>query len=291
MWNHSLWQIFQYLFVDCDTVDSGRWHLLDSSPAVGSWTNPTNIVDNSWFAFECFMGQRQWQGKFQSTNVATLDEAPASTFLLVGSLSPGGGWTAKGAANGGFSASVLPAGAHLVLGGGNPGTGSDGTIIIHGDRDTLLIAIAPNTTSDYDAGCYMGRFDPFVDEIANPECLLVAGAANNGFDRSANGVFSEAPSESFVLDATTPTPAAVTGQVYTSGWLDSAHQPDPFTGQWHYRPLELAIPTSPMGFLKHTWGAAGLSSKSRMDYRRKLVLHSGDNDYGVTIKHNGTLPP
>lgn len=288
-WLHALWQIFQYLFVDCELADTGRWTLLDSSPTKASWANVSNIVDNSWFAFECTNGRRHWQGKFQATNVTALDEAPATTYSLVVSLSNAGGWDFKGAANGGFAGSSLPAGTHLVLGSSDI-SGTDGLFIMHGDRDTLLISMAANGTSVFDCGCYLGRFEPVVGTIPYPECILAAGAGNNGFDRTVNGVFGSAPS-SFALDATTPTPSAVSCQCYTSGWMDDAHQPDPFTSQYHYRPIEIAISDSPLGSLRGTYAAAALSAKTRMDHNRKLVLHSGITTSGVAIKHNGTLPP
>ena len=291
-WLRALWEVYQWLFADCEAADSGRWSLLGSSPAAPSWSAAANIVDNSWFALECSLGRHQWQAKFQATNVAALDEAPGLTYCLAVSLSPAGGWVAKGGANGGFSGTTIPAGTHLLLGGSDI-SGADGRVTIHGDRDTVLIAIATSGSTDYDAGGYLGRFEPFVDEIPYPECLLTAWdgvGSPKGFDRTAlGGVFGAAPGGSYALDSAVP-PVADTCQVWTPGWLTSARQPNPFSGQFHWRPLELSISTSPLGYLRHVDSAAGLISGSRIDYRRKLVLHNANADVAVAIKHNGTQP-
>jgi len=154
-----------------------------------------------------------------------------------------------------------------------------------------LIAFSHNTTDAYASGGYIGRFDSFLDEIPYPECLLGCWDGTGtpkGFDRSTGGVFSSAPGDSFALNFLL---AAVTCQTWAPDWLVGARQPDPFTNQFHYRPLELTISNSPLGYLRNVWACAGTSSLSRMDYRRKLVLHDSASDYGVCIHHNGLLPP
>lgn len=287
-WLHALWHIYQYLFSDADTVDSGRWELLDSSPAPAAWSTATNVVNNSWFAIECKTGRRQWQAKFQATNTVVLDEAPVVTYALVVSLSPGGGWSGKGLANGGFASTSVPAGAHIYLGGGDI-AGIDGRIYVHGDRDTLLVAIAANGNTDYDCGGYIGRFDPFTSAILYPECVLGGydGTARRGFDRSTDGgAFATSPAASYALNAT---PTGVTAGSFTPAWIDASHQPDPFSGMYTYRPLELAISNAPLGYLRGVWAAAGPAARTRMDYRRKLVLHASAADYAVAIKHDGSV--
>lgn len=289
-WLHALWHIYQFLFSDNNAIDNGRWILKASSPSAANWSSASNIVDNSWFVAEAALGRYKWQVKFQATNATVLDESPSNARTLVCCLSPAGGWVSKGGANGGFSGTSVPSSGNLALGGGIIG-GINGEVIFIGDRDTLVLGIATNSKLSFNAGGYVGLYDVMTDNIPYPLCLLGcwAGAGySKGFDRVVGGSFSAAPTASYVLDNTG---TGVTCACYTSGWLDTAHQPDVWTSRYHFRPMELVISTSPLGFLRHVWGVGGLGSKSRLDYRQKLVLHNGDPDHGVAIKHNCTYPP
>jgi hypothetical protein len=173
-WLSALYRLFHALFTDAHVVDSGRWRLVDCSPAVGDWSTITNVVDNSWFVVESFKGRQQWQCKFQATNVAALDEAPGGTYRLAASLSPGGGWTAKGDPNGGFAVAPTVASDNLLVSGEDLSAVANGVLHVHSDRDTLLVAIAGTGTTAFDGGCYVGRFDPDTDRIPYPSCLLTA---------------------------------------------------------------------------------------------------------------------
>jgi hypothetical protein len=287
-WLSVLHDLFRAFFADADDVDSGRWRLVDSSPVVGDWSSIANVVDNSWFVVEALKGRQQWQCKFQATNVAALDEAPAGTYRVAARFSPGGGWTAKGAANGGFAAAPTVASANLLLGGGDYTAAANGVVHVHSDRDTVLIAIAHTGTAAYDGGCYVGRIDPDTDRIPYPSCLLTAGAVLAGFDRA--GAFATTPTESFALSSAL-VPVADVCEVHTSGWMDTAHQPSFFSGEYTYRPLEIAGSDSPLGYLRLIWSCANLAALSRMDNRQKLVLHNGGLSNGVAVVHNGLILP
>lgn len=291
-WLHALWQLYQYFFVDAEAVDTGRWRLVDSSPAAGMWTAASNIVDNSWFVVEAQAGRRIWQAKFQASNVAALDESPSSTYSLIVNFSSGAGWVSKGGANGGFTSSPVIDSNNKLLGGLDI-SGSDGEIIIHGDRDTVLIAISPNGTIAFTAGGYVGRFEPDSSQIIYPECVLVpwdGTGSPKGFDRaSAGGCFALTPADSHVLNEASPSPVSEPVQVHCPAWLDSSHQPSAFSGEFTYRPLEISSNSAPLGTLRLVFGVAGLIVKSRLDNRQKIALHAGTADDGVAIKHNGVV--
>jgi len=290
-WLHQLWHLYQYFFVDAEAVDNGRWRLVDSDPVAGSWTDPLNIVDNSWFVVEAQAGRRQWQAKFQASNVLNLNEVPSTTYSLVVNLSSGGGWVSKGGANGGFSTSPVYDSDNQLMGGNNV-TGLDGEIIIHGDRDTVLVAGTQNGTTAFENGCYLGRFEPDTDRIVYPECVLVPwdGAGSpKGFDRSTGGVFHLNPSGSHVLNEDSPIPNSEPVQVHAPAWMDSAHQPSAFSSEFTFRPLDISSNSAFLGTLRLVWAVAGSVVKSRLDNRQKLVLHGGTNDVGVALKHNGVV--
>jgi hypothetical protein len=288
-WLHQLWHLFQYFFVDAAAVDSGRWRLVECSPAVGDWATLTNIVDNSWFVVEAYAGRRQWQAKFQATNLDALDEVPSTSNCLAVNLCSGGGWTTKGGTNGGFEASPLPGTGNKLL-GGVATTGTNGEMLVHGDRDTVLVAGTQTGTDNFKNGCYLGRFEPDNDRILYPECVLVpwnGSGSPKGFDRSAGGCFATTPADSAVLNHVLPFPTLEVVQVHTSGWMDDAHQPSAFSSEYTYRPLEISSVSAYLGMLRLVWSCAKLLCKSRMDSRQKLVLHGGTTTYGVCVKHNG----
>ena len=292
-WLHCLWHLYQYFFTDAEAVDSGRWRLVDSSPAAGSWSTVGNIVDNSWFVVEAQNGRQQWQAKFQASNVAALDETPAGTYRLAVNLSPGGGWVSKGGGNGGFTTSAVFDSNNKLLGGGNNSGSNDGSLIIHGDRDTVLIGISPVDADTFTSGAYVGRFEADTSKILWPTCVLTAwdgSGSPKGFDRATGGVFHSSPSGSFVLNADSPTPLEEAVSVWAPGWLNNAHQPSSFSQSYHYRPLEIASVSAPLGFLRLVYGCAGVGVLSRLDNRQLLVLHGGGANYGVAIRHNGVLP-
>jgi hypothetical protein len=282
-WLSALYRLFHAFFTTANAVDSGRWRLVDCSPAVGSWSTIGNVVDNSWFVVEALKGRQRWQCKFQATNVVALDEAPGGTYRLVASFSPGGGWTLKGGANGGFVAAPTVASANFLLGSGNHTAAPNGVLHVHSDRDTVLVAIAHTGNTNYDGGAYLGRIEPDSDRIDYPSCLLTGG-----FDRSAGGAFSATPDGSYVLSAAVPH-VAENAVIHTSGWMATTYQPSMFSGEYTYRPLEIVNSNSFVGYLRLVWSCANLASLSRMDSRQKLVLHNGHLSDGVTIVHNGLV--
>ena len=295
-WLHALWQLFQYFFDDADTVDSSRWRLVDSSPVMGDWATLSNVVDNSWFVVEAQKGRRQWQAKFQATNVAALDESPGLTYCLVVNLCSGGGWTAKGDPNGGFSVGGVVDSQNKLLGGTDQSGNPDGEIVIHGDRDTVVIASTLTGTTDFACGGYIGRFEADTSAIVYQECVLVAwdGAGSpKGFDRApAGGCFAETPADSFVLNQDTPTPSRESVQVWTPGWLSSgAHEPSGFSGEYHYRPMDLTSAAALLGTARLAFACSEVSSKSRLAARQLLALNGNNAQYSVCIQHNGVVPP
>lgn len=290
-YNHVLWNLYQYFMTDPVTIDSGRWRLVDASAIV--WAAAANVVDNSWFVVEAFKGRRQWQVKFQATNVAALDESPGITYCLVANICSGGGWTAKGGANGGFAASSLVCSGNRLLGGLSM-AGSNGSLLIHGDRDTVLVAFTPSGTSNWTSGAYVGRFEPESSAIPYPEALLTAWdgfGSPKGFDRSSSGVFSTSPSGNHHVLSSGLVPTSQTAQVWTSGWLDTSHQPSSFSGAFTSRPLEISGPDAPLGYLRLVWAVSGMTAGSRLDARQKLVLHAAAPGFGVAIQHNGLASP
>lgn len=295
MWNQVLYELFHYFFTTSEAVDTGRWRLVRHSLAsAATWNTVTNVVDNTYFVVEAYKGQRVWQAKFQSSNVAVLDEAPATTHSLVCCLSPDAGWNSKGAANYGFANTTTPASSNLYLGGSDLTGNADGSILIHGDRDTVLIAGTLAGTQSYAFGGYLGRFERENAAITKPECLLTAFdgvAVPNGFDRGTGGAFSSAPGGSYALDSTT---TADTVACYTSGWLSSAYQPGMFTPTtYNARPIEIVNQDSYLGTLRMIWGCGNLAAGSRLDALQKLVLHDTDAESAVCIQHNGAalIPP
>jgi hypothetical protein len=291
---HILWHMYQYFFVDAEAVDAGRWRLVDSSPAAGSWTTLSNVVDNSWFVVEAQSGRRQWQAKFQASNVAALDESPSSSYSLVVNLCSGGGWTAKGGGNGGFTASSVFCTQNKLISGTDQSGNPVGKIFIHGDRDTVLIANTLTGTADYAGGAYLGRFEPDTSKILYPECVLVPwdGAGSPiGFDRyTAGGVFAETPADSAVLDETSPTPVIESCQVWTPGWLSTGnHEPSAFSGEYHYRPMEVTCDRALLGTLRLVVACSNIVAKSRLLARQYFVLHNDHAAYGVAIQHNGLI--
>lgn len=290
-WLHRLWQLFQYFFTDADAVDNGRWRLVDSSPIVTSWSTITNITDNSWFVIESYAGRRKWQAKFQATNVNPLDELPGIPYCLVVNLCSGAGWTGKGNSNGGFAASPVQDSDNKLLGGLNT-SGMNGEMFIHGDRDTVLVAGTQQGVTDFKNGCYIGRFEADNSLILYPECVLVpwdGSGSPKGFDRNTSGCFARIPSDSHVLNETLPYPNTEPVQVHTPVWMDNTHQPSAFSGEFTYRPLEISSNSAYLGRLRLVWSCAGLGTKSRLESRQKLVLHGGNSNYGVCIKHNGLV--
>jgi hypothetical protein len=292
-WLHRLWHLFQYFFTDAEAVDNGRWRLVDCSPAPGSWATATNVVDNSWFVVESYAGRRKWQAKFQATNASPLDEVPSNTYCLAVNLCSGAGWTAKGGANGGFAASPVSSTGNKLLGGLNVSV--DGEMTIHGDRDTVIVAGTQTGTDLFTNGCYLGRFEPDTSLITYPECVLVpwnGSGSPKGFDRNTTGgLFYLNPADSAVLNQVTPFPALEAVQVHTPAWMDNAHQPSAFSSEFTYRPFEISSVSAYLGMLRLVWSCAGLVVKSRLDNRQKLVLHGGNNNFGVCIKHNGVVLP
>lgn len=287
-WLHALFLLYRYFFTVAHGVDSARFRRVDSSLTTAQWGALAAVVDNTWFVVEATKGKQVWQAKFQATNVAPLDEAPGITYCLACSLSPGAGWTAKGDPNGGFAASAVVASANLMLGGTDV-TGANGTLFVHGDRDTVLIAMATHGAAAYNTGAYVGRFEPESDRIPYPSVLLTAWdgvGAFTGFDRT--GCFALTPSDSFLLSSATP-PVSTNGFVFTSQWLVTSTQPSAFSGEYTYRPIELCMMDAFVGYLRLVWGCAGLAALSRLDSRQKLVLHGGDLDAGVAISHNGLV--
>lgn len=295
-WLHLLWQIFQYFMDSADDVDTGRWRLVDSSPAMGSWGTLSNIVDNSWFVIEAQKGRRQWQAKFQATNVTALDETPGGSYRIAVNLCSGGGWTAKGDANGGFAASSVVASTNLLLGGTDQSGNPDGEVIIHGDRDTVLIASTLAGSVNFVCGCYLGRFEADTSAITYPECVLTAwdGAGSpKGFDRApTGGVFAETPADSFVLNQNTPSPSGEPVQCWTPGWItDGTHEPSSFSSEYHYRPIDATSNTALLGTLRLVFSCCSIVCRSRLNARQLLVLNGGSTQYGVAIQHNGIIPP
>lgn len=295
MWNQVLYELFHYFFTTSEAVDTGRWRLVAHSlGAAADWNTVGNVVDNSWFVVEAFKGQRLWQAKFQNANVAALDEAPATTYSLVCRLSPDGGWTAKGDPNGGFNGTATPASNNLYVGGSDLTGNADSSVLIHGDRDTVLIAGTLAGKEAYKFGCYVGRFDRETSLITQPECLLTAwdGAGSpNGFDRGAGGAFNATPGGSYALDSTTTTDTVT---CYTSSWLTSTYQPGQFTpNTFNVRPIEITNQDSYLGTLRLIWACGNLASGSRLDGLQKLVLHDADANVGICIQHNGLalIPP
>jgi hypothetical protein len=295
-WLHLLWQCFQYFMDSADEVDAGRWRLVDSSPAMGSWGTLSNIVDNSWFVIEAQKGRRQWQAKFQATNVAALDESPAGTYRLAINLCSGGGWTAKGGANGGFASSAVVCSTNLLLGGTDQSANPDGEVIIHGDRDTVLIASTLTGDVDFACGAYLGRFEADTSTITYPECILTpwdGGGSPKGFDREpTGGVFATTPADSFVLNQNTPAPIGEPVQCWTPGWLSTGtHEPSGFSGEYHYRPIDITSNSAYLGTLRLVFSASGVTSRSRLNARQLLVLNNAAATYSVAIQHNGVVPP
>ena len=286
-WLGHLWNLWQWFFTDCPSIDDGRWELVASSPLAASWSNPANIVDNSWFVVKCNQGKASWQSKFQAVNVGVLDEAPGGDWRLVVSFNPVGGWTGKGDPNGGFGGSSVDSSSNLIIGVGNIGGLANGTSLIVGDRDTLLVAATEQGKSDYKVGLYLGRVDPDSDAVRFPSVVLTSWKGGNaGFDRVA--MFSNAPGASYVAknDKT-----ASTLKCWTSGgWLAQLTQPSEFSDQWHYRPFEVTTPQGLVGRLRLVWACGGLATYSRIDVRQKLVLQSifAGLDNGVCIKHDGS---
>lgn len=295
MWNQALYELFHYFFTTSEAVDTGRWRLVAHSlAAAADWNTVANVVDNSWFVVEAFNGLRLWQAKFQNSNVAALDEAPATTYSLVCCLSPDGGWGAKGGANGGFTGTATPVSGNLYLGGSNITGNSDSSILIHGDRDTVLIAGTLAGKQSFAFGGYVGRFDRETNSITKPECLLTAWdgvGSPNGFDRGVGGAFHANPGGSYALDSTS---TLDTLSCFTSGWLTSAYQPGLFTPTtFNVRPIEIVNLDSYLGTLRLLWACGNLASGSRLDGLQKLVLHNMDANVGVCIQHNGSalIPP
>jgi hypothetical protein len=291
-WLHRLWHLYQYFFTDADTVDSGRWRLVASSAI--NWASASNVVDNSWFVVEAQSGRQHWQAKFQASNVAGLDESPGTNYCLAVVLSPGGGWGVKGGGNNGFTLTTVPASSNLLLGGTNVTGTNDARMNVHGDRDTVLIASCLSDVNAFTCGGYVGRFEPDTDRITYPVCALSAWEGTGvpkGFDRyTSGGCFAQNPSDSYVLDNDFDT--VETAQVWTPEWISSgSHEPSVFSGEYHYRPMELTGPHALLGTLRLVWACGGLATYSRMDSRQKLVLHGGHTNHGVCIKHNGTLAP
>jgi hypothetical protein len=290
-WLHRLWHLYQYFFTDAEAVDGGRWNLVDE---VGiDWSSASNVTDNSWFVVEAQAGRQHWQAKFQATNSTGLDETPGLSYCLVVILSPAGGWGVKGGGNNGFTGTVVPASANLLLGGLDMSGNPDGVMSVHGDRDTVLIASTSSDVTAFDCGGYVGRFEADTDRIPYPCCALTAWdgfGAPKGFDRySGGGCFSQNPSASYTLDQSV---AADTVQVWTPEWISSgSHEPSAFSGDYHYRPLEATCSNAFLGTLRLVWACGGLATYSRMDSRQKLVLHASHVHAGVAIKHNGVVPP
>lgn len=290
---HRLWHLFQYFFTDAETVDNGRWRLVDCSPVQASWATATNIVDNSWFVVESYAGRRKWQAKFQATNSSPLDEVPSNTYCLAVNLCSGAGWVAKGGGNGGFTASPVACSGNKLMAGTNVTV--NGEMFVHGDRDTVIVAGTQSGVDSFINGCYLGRFEADTTRITYPECVLVPWngvGSPKGFDRNpTGGLFSLNPAGSAVLNHVSPIPTIEAVQVHTSGWMDNAHQPSAFSSEFTYRPFEISSVSAYLGMLRLVWSCAGLVVKSRLDSRQKLVLHAGLNTYGVCIKHNGLVIP
>lgn len=292
-WLHRLWHLFQYFFTTAEAVDNGRFRLVDCSPTQGDWATLANIVDNSWFVVESFAGRRKWQAKFQATNMVPLDELPSLQYCLVVNLCSGAGWTSKGAANGGFSASAVQDCNNKLLGGEDQSPGTDGVLYVHGDRDTILIAGSLQGPDYFHVGGYVGRFEADSDTMLYPECVLGpwdGTGSPKGFDRSpGGGCFSLDPDASAVLNETLPYPAVEPVQVHTPAWMDNAHQPSAFSSEYTFRPIGISSNSAYLGLLRLVWSCASLAPRSRIDNRQKFVMHSGNSNYGVAIKHNGRL--
>jgi len=290
-WNHVLWELYHYFFTTAEAVDSGRWTVVDSNLSTLQWANAVNVVDNSWFVVAAAKGRHggnsNVQFKFQATNVAALNEAPVGTYRVIASMVSNAVWTGKGNPNGGWAAGVTLFTGNLLIAGNNITGNPAGSMVVHGDRETVLVA---GTLSGQDAfawGCYIGRFDTETDRVTYPECLLTAWdgvGAPKGFDRSVGGAFAPTPGSSAMLDENL---AITTCNVWTSGWMDAAHEPSLFSGEYHYRPLELTTTNCYVGTLRMVWSCANLGARSRMDTRQKLVLHDVALTSGVTIQHNG----
>jgi len=295
-WLHVLWHLFQYFMDDADNVDAGRWRLVESDPIMSAWGSLSNIVDNSWFVVEAQKGRRQWQAKFQASNVTALDETPSSSYSLVVNFCSGGGWTAKGDPNGGFSASGVYDSQNKLMGGTDQSGNPDGEIIIHGDRDTVIVASALSGNTDFSCGAYLGRFESDTGAIVYQECVLVpwdGTGSPKGFDRDpGGGLFATTPADSFVLNQDIPIPNREPVQVWTSGWLSTgSHEPSGFSDEYHYRPLEITSNTALLGTLRLVYGCSNIICRSRLNSRQLLVLNGSSATYGVAIKHNGVIPP
>lgn len=294
-WLNVLYEIYHYFFTTANAIDSGRWELIDSNLTALQWGTLGNVVDNSWFvvrAPQCrYGGTNPLLYKFQATNVAALDETPAGTYRLVVSMHNDATWHAKGAFNGGYTSGIpyLAYSGNKLVGGTNQNGNPDGSLIVVGDRETVLIASTLTGQDDYDCGAYLGRYLPDTDCITHPTCLLTAwdGVGNpKGFDRTAGGVFDENPGGSYCVNHNA---VADVVKVWSPGWLTNVYQPSRFVTQWNYRELEITCTRSYLGKLRLVWAVGALASRSRFDSRQKLVLHgnAGYND-GVAVVHDGT---
>jgi len=293
-WLAALFEIYHYFFTTSELIDSVRWELVASNLTSVQWQTVGNVVDNSWFVVRAtqsrYGGDNPLLYKFQATNVAALNEAPAGTYRLVVSMHSNATWLAKGAGNGGYASDVpyLAYSGNLLLGGTNQVGNPNGSVFIAGDRETVLIAGTLFGSDYYDWGGYLGRYTPDVDQITHPECIVTAWdgtGSPKGFDRSAGGAFDENPGNSYCIDHNNNVD---TVKVWSPGWLHQTWQPSHFVQQWNYRELEITNSMSFLGKLRLVWAVGALASRSRIDARQKVVLHgTAAYDDGVAVINDG----
>lgn len=295
MWLRCLYELYHFFFTTAEAVDSGRYSLMGSNLTPAQWVWNTNVTNNSWFVVRNnkgrYDGVNPVQFKFQATNNVALDEAPGITYALIVSGICDGVWAMKGGPNGGWAGAEVFTG-NLLLGGLNPLGQPSGSIIVHGDRDTILIAIARSGINEFNAGGYVGRYVRESDQVKFPMCILTAW--NNvgdckGFDRSAGGVFGLTPSGSALYNEGSPHPVINNAHCWTSGWMNTTYEPSTYNGLYHYRPIEITSLHSFAGTLRLVWSCAALASRTRIDANQKLVLHGAHIDDGVCIVHDGTF--
>jgi hypothetical protein len=282
-WLHALYLLYQHLLVDSGSVDAGRWVLVDASHV--DWTDKNLVVDNSWFVVRCGTGESPWEVKFQATNVAALDESPSTTYSLMATLSPAGGWQSKGAGNGGFSGTSVPSGTVLFGGGALSGTVLQ---TCHSDRDTLLVATSLD--GSYEVGGYIGKYNTDLP-VLYPQLALGGWdgtGSSDGFHRGTAGCFGIFPASSYVLNHQN---LANTVSVRSPGWLTTGTQPNPWTAAYDYTPLDIVISNAYLGTLRGVCATAA-PNNSRIDNRRKLVVtRDSIDDISVAIKNNGVAAP